>query len=228
MSFVHTGTHSFDPSDSFVGPNADQRWSTWRDVTPTQRGPLPHPEWVVTESGAFDTELGVIKSGKEASVYLIERAVPGKPGCLLAAKRFLGSARSNFHRPAVYTEGRVITDKREERAIKRKSAYGLLAADGHWAFDEFQSLVKAWDAVVPVPYPVQVNGTETLMEFIGRDRVAAPRLAQSKRTGDALADAYSQVVGILRAFTSMGYVHADLSPYNLLDNGDTIVVIDLP
>ncbi|WRS30330.1 RIO1 family regulatory kinase/ATPase [Actinomycetaceae bacterium MB13-C1-2] len=228
MSFVHTGTSFSDPSDLLVEPGPDQRWSTWLDVVPTQRGPRPHPDWVVTDSAAFDTELGVIKSGKEASVYLIERAVPGKTGCLLAAKRFLGSARRDFHRPAVYIEGRAVVDKREARAIKKKTQYGLLAADGHWAFNEFRALAEAYEAGVPVPYPVQVNGTEILMEFIGNGKEAAPRLAQTRRRGPELADAYHQVTSIFKAFARMGYVHGDLSAYNLLDDGERIVVIDLP
>ncbi len=43
-----------------------QRWSTWLDVEPLQRGPEPRPDWVVTSQGALDTELGILKTGKEA------------------------------------------------------------------------------------------------------------------------------------------------------------------
>lgn len=230
MSPVHTGTHFSNPdSDVFPPePDADQRWSTWTEVTPTQRGPLPRPDWLVTAAGAFDTELGAVKSGKEAEVHLIERAVPGTTGCLLAAKRFLNSQHSDFHRSSVYTEGRAIRDSREARAVKRKSAFGRRVAAGQWAFTEFAALVQAYTAGLPVPYPVQVNDTEILMEFIGYDQVAAPRLVQSRHSGAELAQAYRQVVNILESFVHMGYVHGDLSPYNLLDDGDRIVVIDLP
>jgi RIO kinase 1 len=38
---------------------------------------------------AVDTELGILKTGKEADVYLIRRHVPGTDrSCLLAAKRY--------------------------------------------------------------------------------------------------------------------------------------------
>ncbi|WP_191089776.1 serine protein kinase RIO [Nesterenkonia ebinurensis] len=230
MSSVRTGTHLSNPDSDAVPlqPGADQRWSTWTEVTPTQRGPRPHPDWLVTAAGAFDTELGVVKSGKEAEVHLIERAVPGTTGCLLAAKRFLGSQHSDFHRSSAYTEGREVRDSREARAMKRKSSFGRIVAAGEWAFAEFEALVKAWKAGVAVPYPVQINGTEILMEFIGEDRVAAPRLVQSRPTGVKLAEAYDQVVSILESFARMGYVHGDFSPYNLLDDGGRIVVIDLP
>jgi RIO kinase 1 len=34
---------------------------------------------------------------------------------------------------------------------------------------------------VPVPYPVQIDGTEILMELVTVDGEAAPRLAQTRR-----------------------------------------------
>src|SRR5215475_12817691 len=65
-----------------------QRWSTWMSVEPLQRGPEPRPDWVVTSQGAIDTELGILKTGKEADVYLIERADPREPdgSVVMAAK----------------------------------------------------------------------------------------------------------------------------------------------
>ncbi|HIY65547.1 MAG TPA: serine/threonine protein kinase [Candidatus Agrococcus pullicola] len=231
MSSVQSSTPFSAPAElaaHTLEPDIDQRWSTWPAVTPTQRGPLPRPDWLVTTSAAFDTELGIVKTGKEADLFLIERAVPETHGCLLAAKRFRNAHNSDFHRSSVYEEGRSIRDTREARAIKRKTAYGRMVAAGHWAATEFGALCRAWEAGVPVPYPVQVNDTEVLMEFIGTGRVAAPRLAQSRRKGAALRDAYEQVVDILEGFARMGYVHGDLSAYNLLDDGERIVVIDLP
>lgn len=209
-------------------PGSDQRWTTWPASSPTQRGPLPHPGWVVTEAGAFDTELGIVKTGKEADLFLIERAVPGTTGTLLAAKRYRNTHHSDFHRSGSYEEGRVMRNTRDARAVNRKSAHGRSVAAGHWAASEFAALSLAWRSGVPVPYPVQVSDTEVLMEFIGDGRVAAPRLAQSRLRGGELADAYRQVVEILTAFARAGFAHGDLSPYNLLDHHGRIVVIDLP
>ena len=47
-----------------LGP--DQRWSTWPQTAHTlDRGPQPFPDWIVQHDGAIDTELGVLKTGKE-------------------------------------------------------------------------------------------------------------------------------------------------------------------
>lgn len=219
---------SFHPSARELEPGPDQRWSTWPASPPTQRGPLPHPAWLVTSAGAFDTEFGIVKTGKEADLHLIERAVPGTTGCLLAAKRYRDSRHSDFHRSGSYEEGRSLRNTRDTRALQRKSSYGRSVAAGHWAASEFAALRTAWEAGVPVPYPVQVLDTEVLMEFIGDGRVAAPRLAQSRLRGGELRPAYEQVIDILRAFAAAGFAHGDLSPYNLLDHHGRIVVIDLP
>jgi RIO kinase 1 len=49
-------------------PDTGDRWSTWDLSTAGERGPKPHPDWVVTELAAVDTELGIVKTGKDASV----------------------------------------------------------------------------------------------------------------------------------------------------------------
>ncbi len=215
---------------STVEPLDDQRWSTWPATTPSERGPQPRPEWVVTSAAAIDTELGVLKTGKEADVFLIERAVPDDPAqsVILAAKRYRGSDRSDFHRSAAYTEGRRMRRSRDTRAVASKSAYGRAVAAGAWALAEFGALSSMYEAGVPVPYPVQVSGTEVLMEFIGTGTMAAPRLAAVRRTPEELRSLFEQVREILVAFARAGCAHGDLSPYNLLVHDGRVVVIDLP
>ena len=84
-SYTHVDPLSgIDPSFVFDFTAYDdlddgQRWSTWLSVEPLQRGPEPRPDWVVTSQGAIDTELGILKTGKEADVFLLERADPLEP-----------------------------------------------------------------------------------------------------------------------------------------------------
>ncbi|MGN6204873.1 serine protein kinase RIO [Humibacter sp.] len=214
-----------------------QRRSTWPATMPSERGPEPRPDWVVTSADAVDTELGIVKSGKEADVWLLERAVPdvvasvsGARSVILAAKRYRGAETSDFHRSASYTEGRRVRNTRDMRAMSRKSAYGREVAAGQWAAAEFAGLCAAWTAGVPVPYPVQLSGTEILMEFIGDAGagVAAPRLASAALTPAELESCFEQVVEIMHRFALAGTAHGDLSPYNLLVHEGRVVVIDLP
>ena len=121
---------------------APQRWSTWLSVEPLSRGPEPRPDWVVTSQGAIDTELGILKTGKEADVFLVERADPADPdaGVVMAAKRYRSSEHRTFHRAAAYTEGRSTKRSRDERALDRKSTWGKVVAAGEWAVSEWDAL----------------------------------------------------------------------------------------
>jgi RIO kinase 1 len=215
---------------SYDDPDDGQRMSTWLDVEPLCRGPEPRPDWLVTGQAAVDTDLGILKTGKEADVFLLERAVPDEPAqrVVMAAKRYRGEEQRSFHRSSAYTEGRRTRNTRDARAMARKSAHGRAVAAGQWAAAEWDALVRFWLAGVPVPYPVQIDGTEILMEFVSVDGEAAPRLAQTRPTGDLLVSYFDQLRDAMTSLARHGVAHGDLSPYNVLAAGDRLVVIDLP
>ncbi len=223
-----------EPGD---GPPVGDRWSTWDQPPAGARGPQPYPDWLVTELAAVDTELGILKTGKEADVFLVSRGVPGTgPECLLAAKRYRDAEHRMFHRDAGYLEGRRVRESRVTRAMQSRSAFGRAAIAGLWAAAEFATLVRLREAAdelgaAPlVPYPVQLLGTELMMEFIGDPvtRQAAPRLAALRPDGAHLTDLWEQLLDALVVLARCGYAHGDLSPYNLLVHDDRLVVIDLP
>lgn len=112
--------------------------------------------------------------------------------------------------------------------MNNRSAYGRAVSAGRWAFAEFDALSTMYALGVPVPYPVQINGTEILMEFIGDGMTAAPRLAQVRATPAELDVYFAQVPAIMSAFARAGVAHGDLAAYNLLMHGGRVVVIDLP
>jgi RIO kinase 1 len=211
------------------GPGDGQRWTTWLDVERGSRGPDPRPDWVVTEQAAIDTELGVLKTGKEADVFLLERAVPEGRGVLMAAKRYRSEEHRSFHRSTTYVEGRRTRNSRDTRALAKKTSHGRNIAAGQWAFAEWEALCRLWTAGVAVPYPVQIDGTEILMEFIDDgDGGAAPRLAQVRPRGELLRSYYDQIRGAMADLARAGIAHGDLSAYNILAQGNRIVLIDLP
>ncbi|KQY63848.1 serine protein kinase RIO [Nocardioides sp. Root140] len=208
--------------------DANQRWSTWLSVEPLCRGPKPRPDWVVTSQGAIDTELGILKTGKEAEVFLVERGVPGGESVVMAAKRYKSREHAAFHRSGAYTEGWSTRRSRDARAIKAKSTFGREVASGQWANSEWTALKRFWEAGVPVPYPVQIDGTEILMEFISVDDSPAPRLAQTRPAPDLLEHYFEQLRSAMEALARDGVAHGDLSPYNILAAGERLVIIDLP
>ncbi len=215
-----------EPDDS------GQRWSTWLSVEPLSRGPEPRPDWVVTSQAAVDTELGILKTGKEADVFLLERAVPDSSGVgqsvVMAAKRYRDTDHRSFHRSTVYTEGRRGRNTRDARAVAKGTTHGRAVAAGQWAWAEWEALQRMWNLGLPVPYPVQVDGTEILMEFIGDAGEAAPRLAQTRPDLALLTSYFDQLRETMLVLAEQALVHGDLSPYNILAAEDRLVIIDLP
>ena len=200
-------------------------YSTYPDAI---HGPEPLPHWVSTSHAAIDTDLGVFKTGKEADVSLIRRT-QGDSCVLLAAKQYRDAQHRMFHRDAGYLEGRRVRRSRETRAMATRTEFGRELIAGQWAAAEFAVLSRLWLAGASVPYPVQLFGTELMMEFIGdADGVAAPRLAQLRPSPNEAAALFTQMRDVLGLVADAGYTHGDLSPYNVLVHEGRLVLIDLP
>jgi RIO kinase 1 len=230
---VLRSTPVWDETDD--SPETGDRWSTWDQSTAGERGPQPYPDWLVTDLAAVDYELGVVKTGKEADVELVRRAVPGTDReCLLAAKRYRSNQHRMFHRDAGYLEGRRVRESRTNRATAKRTKFGREAIASQWAGAEFGALCQLWEVgrelgVELVPYPVQILSTELLLEFIGTpDGVAAPRLAEVRPERDELADLWRQAVDGMVVLARCGLAHGDLSAYNILVHNGRLVLIDLP
>lgn len=220
--------------DGPTPPPTGDRWSTYTD-TGTLHGPHPRPDWVVADDGAIDTELGLLKTGKEADVFLVERAGPSSGRTvLMAAKRYRASEHRMFHRDAGYLEGRKERESRMNRATGKRTSFGREVIAGQWANAEFSALGRLWEigrdfGGVRVPYPVQLVGTELLLEFLGTpDGQAAPRLVQTRPSWEELRSLWAQLVQALGVLARMGLAHGDLSPYNVLVHEGQLVLIDLP
>jgi RIO kinase 1 len=200
-------------------------YSTYPDAA---HGPKPLPDWVTTSPAATDLDLGVFKTGKEADVSLVRRT-HGQRSVLLAAKQYRDAHHRMFHRDAGYLEGRRMRRSRENRAIETRTEFGRELIAGQWASAEFAVLSRLWLAEAAVPYPVQLLGTQLMMEFIGdADGVAAPRLAQLRPSPEEALALFVQLRDVLGQLADTGYTHGDLSPYNVLVHEGRLVLIDLP
>jgi RIO kinase 1 len=219
-----------DAADATDGLPEGDRWSTWDQSPPTHRGPRPYPDWLVTELAAVDIALGILKTGKEADVFLLRRAVPGtQRSCLLAAKRYRAAEHRMFQRDSQYLEGRRVRESRDNRAMANRTAAGRAMIATQWAEAEFAALSQLSRAGLPVPYPVQVLGTELLLEFIGDpDGSPAPRLAETRPDPVSLMALWDQLVPALGTLARLGFAHGDLSAFNLLVHRGRLLMIDMP
>jgi RIO kinase 1 len=186
-----------------------------------------------------DLPRGTLKSGKEAEIFLVERRFASGPR-LIAHKRYRprypakGQLRAegfsnatSYRGDAVYKAGWFLPT-RDKKALMGGSRYGHELAGRLWPMQEWAMLRRAWEAGASVPYPVEQTDHGLMMEFIGDDSQAAPKLGQARLSGSDLASAWEQLLENLRRLTAAGLVHADLSVYNLLWWEERLVVIDLP
>ena len=190
-------------------------------------GPDPIPDWVLTSGDARQIELGLLKTGKEADVHLIERRL-GDDVNVLAAKRYRKFEDRLFRNDARYRAGRRTGESRLDKAMAEGTKAGMAFRARMWLTTEFETLSRLWSAGVAVPYPVQKLGNELLVELIGSPDGAAPRLVHARLDAAALRSAWDQLLEAMQAMVRSGVVHGDLSPYNLLWDDGRLVVIDFP
>jgi RIO kinase 1 len=199
--------------------------------------------WLITDPEPYDEyDLGSLKTGKEAEVYLVERIAPDGRSCLLAHKRYrprtvtykgelqlLGFQRAaNFVNDRAYRDGRKIPNSRDRRAVAKKSRHGRTVLWDDWPANEFAMLSRLSAAGVAVPYPVARTSDGLLMQYLGDRKQAAPRLVHAGLDRDGIQRAVALLVENLTRMAAEGIVHADLSVYNLLWWDDTLWIIDLP
>ena len=127
--------------------------------------PSDQPAWLIAEPYT-DVDHGVVKSGKEAQVNLVERIGDDGRSCLIVRKRYLprhvtqkgqleamGVQRvSTFRHDVQYREGRQFRKSRDRRAIERMSTYGKKLLQDRWTGTEHDVMSGLWRAGVSVPY----------------------------------------------------------------------------
>jgi RIO kinase 1 len=204
----------FDPPGLSTYPGADH-------------GPDPVPDWLLTSGDATEQELGLLKTGKEADVHLVERRL-GDEVNVLAAKRYRKFEDRMFRNDARYRAGRRTGESRLDKAVAEGNKAGMAFRARLWLTTEFDTLCRLWSAGVAVPYPVQRSGNEVMIQLIGSADQAAPRLVHAHLDRPALEDAFTQLVDAMHAMVRAGVVHGDLSPYNILWDTDRVVIIDFP
>lgn len=199
------------------------------------------PSWLVDEP-FNDIDLGLLRSGKEAQINVIERTGADNTTCLLALKRYLprevkhkghlqalGVERaSTFRNDVAYREGRQFRKTRDRRAIERMSTYGKRLLQDRWTGHEHDIMSKLWAAGLRVPYPVSYGDDLFTLEYVGDRDGAAPQLNGARIERSDMQGVFDQLLDGLAIMTTAGIAHGDLSAYNILWWQDELWFIDFP
>jgi RIO kinase 1 len=176
------------------------------------------------DEGVIDAVVRQLKSGKEASVYVVRCGEE-----LRCAKVYKDMAQRSFQSRAVYQEGRKSRGSREARAMGKSSKFGKKALEEAWKNAEVDALYALSAANVRVPKPYGYFSGVLVMELVvDADGHSAPRLSEVVLDAPRAREFYSFLVRQVVRMLCAGTIHGDLSEYNVLVDAHGPVIIDLP
>ena len=94
-----------------------------------------------------------------------------------------------------------------------------------WAQREYRNLLIASQAGASVPTPYAVKNNVLVMELIGNKNKPAPRLKDMSPKN--LKKFSNELIKNIKIFYKKGFIHGDLSEYNILNYMDKPYIIDL-
>ncbi len=162
-----------------------------------------------------------IKSGKEASVYLVK--IKGEL-CALKVYKEDHLKASN----AEYIAGKHFREKSHARAVAKKTKFGKDLIQKLWTKREFYMLKKFNGAGASVPKVFDYTDNAILMEYLGDENSEAPRLKSIKLSLEDLKKVKDEVMESIQIFLDNGVVHGDLSEFNILYWNNKPYIIDFP
>ena len=173
--------------------------------------------------------LPVIEGGKEGIVYCCGGG-PLAGAELVAAKVYHPLHRRKFRNDAAYQDDRLRGPavRRERLAMSKKTKYGRSVQYGTWLTSEFETLAILHRAGADVPFPIAVGEGAVLMEYIGDENQAAPRLAQTELSREEAKPLFERILRNVALWLDLDRIHGDLSPYNILYWKGVITIIDFP
>ena len=176
------------------------------------------------DDGVIDQVLRPLKSGKEASVYVVRSGDEVR-----CAKVYKDMAQRSFQQRVQYQEGRKVRGSRQARAIGKASKFGRKEAEIAWKNAEVDALYQLVAAGVRVPQPYGYFNGVLVMELVtDADGYSAPRLGEVELEPAQARDFHRFLMQQVARMLCIGLIHGDLSEYNVLVAPEGPVIIDLP
>jgi RIO kinase 1 len=185
--------------------------------TPTALQPL-------IDDGVIDEVIRALKSGKEATVYLVRSGIQTR-----CAKVYRNMRQRSFQRRAQYQEGRKMRGSRQTRAMSKKTGFGRSEQESAWKNAEVDALYRLQAAGVRVPKPYGYFNDVLIMELVTDSTgQPAPRLGEIDLSPERAREYHEFLIRQIVRMLNIGLIHGDLSEFNVLVGSDGPVIIDLP
>ena len=168
---------------------------------------------------------GCISTGKEANVYYAKgTGTRDKTDIVELAVKIYKTSILIFKDRERYING----EFRFRHGYCKSNPRKMVAL---WAEKEVRNLKRVKQSGLNVPEPYVLKSNLIVMQFVGSNGVAAPRLRDAVglfQTIEEFDDVYLQVISIMRTlFRVCKLVHSDFSEYNLLYHEGKVYVIDV-
>ncbi len=169
------------------------------------------------ESKIFDkrTLFNIFELMKKKVIYSVESVVKeGKESVVLAGLDYDKNVVAIKVYRTLYCDFKsmwkyLVADPRFQRV--RKDRWHVVTL---WARREYKNMKIAYKAKVSMPKPIALMNNVLVMEFIGQNMQAAPRLVDVE--GIDWQETYELVRQDMINLAKAGLIHGDLSEYNIL------------
>ncbi|NWG22637.1 MAG: phosphotransferase [Chloroflexi bacterium] len=196
-------------------------------------------DWVLSALSVFHAQgliadvVGQASSGKEATVYCCTGG-PAADVAMLAAKVYRPRMFRSLKNDAIYRNTRLSLDEHGHpvnrvrgRLTASASERGREVRVASWIKLEYEVQERLFAAGADVPQPYAHTGNTIVMGFIGEDGIPAPRLCDVTLNRAVGARLFDRLIANVTLFLAHHVVHGDLSPYNVLFDGERVTVIDM-
>lgn len=185
---------------------------------------IPKPLQPLIDDGIIDEVLRPLKSGKEASVYIVRTGAT-----IRCAKVYKDMGQRSFQQRVQYQEGRQVRGSRQARAMGKSTRFGRKEQESAWKNTEVDALYQLTAAGVRVPEPYGYFNGVLIMELItDAEGFSAPGLGDVALAPEQARDYHAFLIGQIVRMLCAGLIHGDLSEYNVLVGPTGPVIIDLP
>jgi RIO kinase 1 len=137
-------------------------------------------------------------------------------------------ARYRDRRTVLDAQGKMVTDRGALAALAGGSSFGQKLRQISWLQHEYNSLKTLFAAGLPVPKPFGNGENTILMEYIGDLERPAPSLMETTLSSAQARRGFEILIDAVEKMLAAGFVHADLSAYNVLYWENRPVIIDFP